>query len=81
MSDLIYEELWVQNKRLKEFARYVIETECWSIFEIDGGSVQDLAEKLGLIEPHVVTDADADSDFGPGDTIYKFAGWLKKQKK
>jgi len=67
-----------ENERLKEFARYVIETECWSIFEQDGGDLQELAEKLGLIVPHVVEiDDDYDVDFEVGETIFKFSETLQ----
>lgn len=66
-------------ERLAKFAREIISDYCWGhSTESDGGSVQDLAEGLGLIEPHVATaeDAKGEVDFEPGDTIYKFAEWL-----
>lgn len=64
---------------LKEFARHVIRQECWSLFDLDGGDIQDLAEKLGLIEPHIATedDIDEESDFEVGDTIFKFSEVLQ----
>jgi hypothetical protein len=64
---------------LVQFARYVISEYCWGYSsEPDGGDLQDVAERLGLIEPHIATaeDAEGELDFGPGDQIYKFAGWL-----
>lgn len=67
--------------RLEEFARYVIRQECWSIFEQDGGDIQELAKKLGLIVPHVATAEDVDDEFDdhePGDTIFKFSDMLKE---
>ena len=69
-----------KNKRLKEFARHVIRQECWSIFDIDGGDIQELAEKLGLIVPQVVAEKDVDdeSDYGVGDTIFVFSDTLKE---
>jgi hypothetical protein len=68
-----------EKERLKEFARHVIRVECWSIFEQDGGDIQELAEKLGLIKPHIATaeDVDDESDFDVGDTIHKFSDLLK----
>lgn len=71
-----------ENKRLKEFACDVIEQECWSIFPLDGGDLQELAEKLGLIVSCIVTeedlkDMDEDFDFDVGDPFYKFSDMLK----
>ncbi len=68
-----------ENKRLAEFARYVIRQECWSIFEQDGGDIQELAEKLGLIVPCVATEEDIndDCDCEVGDAIFKFSQALK----
>lgn len=69
-------------RRLKEFARYVIETECWSIHDLDGGNVQELAEKLGLIVWHTATngDVDEDRDVEVGDSLYMFSELLKGQR-
>ena len=61
--------------KLKEFARTIIVDYCWDLGDPDGGNVQELAEKLGLIEPHVATEEDINSEFDRyevGDTIYKF---------
>lgn len=78
------ELLRTENKVLKEFARSVIEDVCWDIGgnalgELDGGDVQAFAERLGLIIPHVATEADLheDSDFEVGDTFYEFSEILK----
>jgi len=69
-------EIWNTRQleyKTKEFAREVIQAECWGnpmyCYEI-----QDLAEKLGLIELHIATSADVndESDFEVGDKIYKF---------
>ena len=65
---------------LKEFARSIIKDYCWDLGDPDGGSVQDLAEKLGLIEPHIATEADVDpewDDYEAGDTVYKFSEILR----
>ena len=77
------EQLQAENEKLKEFARHVIETECWTLCEQDGGDLQELAEKLGLIEPHIATEDDIDdeSDFEVGDKIYKFSDMLKEGEK
>jgi hypothetical protein len=73
------EQLQAENKRLKEFARQVIMDVCWDMHEPDGGDMQDIAEKLGLIKPTIATEDDIDdeSDFEVGDTIFKFADILK----
>ena len=81
----VYEEnvlLLAENKRLKEFARPVIRQECWSIFPQDGGDIQELAEKLGLIEPRITTadDVDDESDYGVGDTFFVFSDVLKESE-
>jgi len=67
------------DKLEAEFARKVIKQECWGMFELDGGEVQDWAEKAGLTEPCTATEADIDddSDFDVGDTIYKFTEMMK----
>lgn len=73
-------QLQAELEKLKEFARHIIEIECWSLFDQDGGDIQDLAEKLGLIEQHIATEDDINediSDFEVGDTIYKFSKVLK----
>ncbi len=70
-----------ENKRLKDFARPVIRQECWSLFPQDGGDLQKLAEKLGLIVPKIATaeDVDDESDVEVGDRIYKFSDILKEK--
>jgi len=74
------QQLQADNEKLKEFARYIIKTECWFLSEQDGGTIQDLAEKLGLIESCIATEQDVDAEFDDyevGDTIYKFTKTLK----
>ena len=65
-------------KRLKEFAVAVIRQECWGYDSFDGCEIQELSERLGLIEPHIATKADLDeyTDYDEGDTIYKFSSTL-----
>ena len=76
-----YKELQGELERLKDFARRVIRQECWSLFEQDGGDIQEWAEKLGLIVPHIATveDVDEERDYGVGDKIYKFSDRLKEK--
>ncbi len=71
--------LVIEIERLREFARHVIRQECWAVLDLDGGDIQDLAEKLGLIVPCIVTEEDVDdeSDFEVGDTIFKFSESLE----
>ena len=78
----VIKKLRTENERLKEFARYVIRTECWSLGEQDGGEIQELAEKLGLIESHTATEEDVDdeSDIEIGDSIYIFSEALKPKE-
>lgn len=73
------EVLVAENKRLREFARYVIRQECWSLFDLDGGDIQELAEKLQLIVPHTATDEDIDEecDYEVGGRIFIFSEALK----
>ena len=75
-------QLGAELEKLKEFARHVIRVECWSIHDQDGCNIQELAKKLGLIEPHIVTKEDiavanVSTDFSVGDTIYKFSEAMK----
>jgi len=73
--------LQVENERLKQFVRYIIKAKCWALFDdIDGGTVQEKAEELGLIEPVIATESDVSefSDFEVGDKIYNFTEILKE---
>ncbi len=72
--------LQAENKRLKEFARHIIRQYCWDMLEPDGGDIQEWAEKLGLLVPHAATkdDIDDESDYGVGDTIFKFSELLQE---
>ncbi len=77
------DKLETKLEKLKEFARFVIKVECWSIYDQDGGDLQELAEKLGLIEPHIATEEDLRvfEDYEVGDKIYKFSDILKGEVK
>ena len=79
---ILIEQLQAELKSLKEFARRVIEIEFRSMFDPDGGDIQDLAEKTGLIQQHIATEDDIDdsSDFEVGDTIFKFSEFMKEDK-
>ncbi len=81
----IRRKLQAELDKLKEFARKVITTECWSLDSQDGGDLQELAEKLGLIVKYTATKDDIDDEFGSdfeiGDTIFKFSDMLKEPKK
>jgi hypothetical protein len=79
-----YAELQAENEQLRQFACEIIKDYCWNLGDPDGGDIQDLAQKLGLIEPHTATVEDVDeefSDFDVGDTIYKFTQILKEPEK
>jgi len=73
--------LEADNAALKKFARHVIQVECWATEDyVDGGDVQEMAEKLGFISPHIVKPGD-DVDrslFEDGDTFYRFTDMLKE---
>ena len=75
--------LKAENDKLKEFARTVIKNCCWDIQDPDGGDIQELAEKLGLIQPTTATEEDINelSDFEVGDEIFKFTDILKENRK
>ena len=73
-------KLQAETEKLKEFARYIIRTELWSIHEQDGCETEDLAKRLGLIEPHIATVDDDYDDYNEGDTIYKFSDTLKEKE-
>jgi hypothetical protein len=67
-----------QETALMDFARKIIADYCWGSYsDPDGGDVQDLAERLGIIVPTIATEEDATADIEPGDKIYKFAEWMK----
>lgn len=68
-------------ERLRDFAKLVIRQECWGYDPMDGLSVQDLAEKLGLIVKHTATESDVDEEGGyeAGDIMYKFTERLEAE--
>ena len=72
-------QLQDELKSLKEFGRFVIKDMCFGCDLLDGGDIQEVADKLGLIKPVEATedDVDEESDFEVGDIIYKFTDTLK----
>lgn len=83
-------ELKGEAEKLKEFARKVIDDVCWSAYTLDGGEIQEFAEKLDLIKPHTATEEDVDESddfendrcfgvFEVGDIIYKFTALLEEK--
>jgi len=85
MSKSIYEKLKQKSKSikpLKEFARYVIDLECFG--NIDGGDIQEKAEQLGLIKLGQLTEEDYKNHSGCYDRedigtlcIYRFTDLIK----
>ena len=65
------------EEALKGFARDVIQT-MWDGC-VDGCDVQNLADKYGLIEQTIATEADAEvhDHVTPGDPFFRFSDWLK----
>ena len=63
---------------LAEFARWAIEKGCFDGCDLDGGSIQDKAENLGIIV-RTQYDPEKHGDSGeaePGDDWFVFADWL-----
>lgn len=72
-----------QNEAMRKFCRYVVREYCWGYTsQPDGGDIQDVAEKLGIIVPAIATASDAEHmDFTDvGDTIFRFADWLDEPR-
>ncbi len=72
-----------ESEKLKEFVRAIVRTRCWGWDgEEDGGTIQDLAEKHGIIVPFVITQEQEDNDEiengAAGDTAYQFSDWMQK---
>lgn len=67
---------------LKEFVHKVIQAECWGDVPLDGFEIQELAEKLGLIESRFATEEDETefSDFVAGDKIFTYSDILKEKR-
>jgi hypothetical protein len=73
----------VQIENLKEFVRAIVRTRCWGWDgEEDVGTIQDLAEKYGIITPFVITQEQEDNneieDGAAGDATYTFSDWMQK---
>lgn len=71
------------NAAAKEFVRWAVREGAWNFTGLDGGSIQDKAESLGLLvkvayDPAVHgIDGDA-ADAEPGDDWYMFHDELKE---
>lgn len=80
MSEKTISKLELENAILKEFAQNIIKDICWNYpNELDGGEIQDYAEKLGLIKSAKATQEDVDDgmDLKVGDNVFKFSEILK----
>lgn len=78
-------ELEEGREKLAEFARLMIGEVSWAGSSIDGGDIQDRAEKLGLIAPvpggydpdkHGPNDYDAE----PGDIWYEYTDLIRRAR-
>lgn len=66
--------------KLAEFASWVIRNAAWTGYDLDGGDVQDMAEKCGLISiTKYSRDLHGDNEFGvqTGDDWYEFSPEMK----
>ena len=62
-------------EKLVMFCREFIAVNCWGYpAEIDGGNVQEVAEKCGLVESYIAPEDGA--DFEAGDRLYRFTDVL-----
>lgn len=67
-----------RRSALEGFARGIIQA-MWDGGGVDGGDIQDLAVKYGLIESTVATETDAElhDHVVPGDEMFRLAEWLR----
>ena len=74
-----------ENKKLKKFARFIIEDECFDLGGLQsryGGDVQGMALELGLIVQGPATREDVEAgpgSFEEGDVIFHFSDMLKEE--
>jgi hypothetical protein len=71
-----------EDRAAREFARWAIRNTAWQGGSLDGGDVQEMAEKLGIIERRTATVENKDQwqfiDYvAPGDWFYVLADWIK----
>ena len=79
-------KLQAENAKLKAFIREFVSVECWGyIPEVDGGDVQEVAEKMGIIVPVKATQQQTDDlneehgiDLEEGDVIYNWSDLMKE---
>lgn len=78
--------LRAENAQLRAFAEKIVEETCWGVYssDLDGGTVQDIALKCGVIcevpggfDPEQHHDATGACE--PGDTFYEFTDALKQE--
>lgn len=69
----------VQENAMREFCRRIIADYCFGYGEPDGGDIQDIAARLGLIISAKATADDVASgmECDVGDEIFRFADWLQ----
>ena len=81
----VCKKLKAENGGLKVFIREFVSVECWNLPpEVDGGDVQEVAEKMGIIVPVKATQQQTDDlneehgiDLEEGDTIYNWSDLMK----
>ena len=83
----VIDKLEKDAKALQEFARFVIGDLCWDDGGLDGGTVQEKAQKMGLIEEFELTEAnigdyEAAVEYGleVGDKLYRYADLIKPEQ-
>lgn len=79
-----------EHSQLLAFAREVME--CWPIGDLDGGELQEIAKKHGLLQPEmryapcredgcICAEYLDDDEFTNGVTCYRKSGWLDESPK
>ena len=82
-AENLIDEVRAENKALKKFAREFIKTKCWDYEpEVDGDTVQEVAERCGLVKSRPATEEDAKEsgrNFEVGDPYFIFTDILKEE--
>lgn len=70
--------------KLAEFVSWVVKTNCWEYRDLDGGDVQDMAVKCGILtettyDPEKHGESEWDNE--PGDPWYVFSDEFKNALK
>lgn len=71
-----------KDRAAREFTRWVIRNTAWQGGNLDGGDVQEMAEKLGIVERQTATAENRNEwqfiDYcAVGDAFYVFSEWIK----